>query len=88
MTDSAIYNMLNPFAKTITNGGIDLGLSHMMYAEENEKHPSLFLVRTSSDSFVERDNLDTLRFENAECGAHGVPVMSVELMFNQGVTQV
>lgn len=88
LTLNEIYALLNSFAKNIQNGGTDLGLSHFMYAEENEKNSSLFIVRTSSLSTVELDYADTLRFYNAQCGTNGVPVVAVDLLFNKGTTEV
>lgn len=80
--------MLYPFATDIKYGSTDLGLSHLDYAEENNKSSSMFIVRTNSQSLIEPDYTDTLRFYNSQCGMEGIPVVAVDLQSNQGVTEV
>lgn len=88
LTTSEMHQMLKPFAKDILYGGIDLSLSHSKFAEENDRHASLFMVNTTSPSIIEPDYANTLRFCNDQCGLYDIPVVAVDLQYNQKPTEV
>lgn len=83
-----MHQMMRPFAKDICYGGIDLGLSRTKFAEENDRHASLFMVNTTSPSIIEPDYANTLRFYNDQCGLHDIPVVAAELLYNKKPTEV
>jgi hypothetical protein len=56
-----------------------LNLSHKFYTEEGSKSQSLFVIKSDSDSILERDPFGHLRVSNITAGLLGVPVTSDEM---------